>query len=271
MKTHSSTSFDMEDSSRHLMGNSPSATPRSEEHERAEATAEARVRAIKCLMAEFIGTFMLCSTISYAAGQQNMFQDNTPLAIGMTLLTQVFAFGHVSGAHFNPAITLAVYIRGKIEGCLAIWYVIVQVIAAFLAGLLAQAVMKDAGMSAGYPSPHMKVGWGTVFVVEMIYTFALASVVLNVATTKAQENNSFFGLAIGATIIAAVASGGALSGGAFNPAVGTGLPLAHGDAKWVWVYWVAPCTGSILAAVVFRITAHPSEFETNDTTGTRCC
>ena len=122
----------------------------------------------------------------------------------------------------------------------------------------------DMMCASGYPSVNPHVNSGLAVLTELLYTFALASVVLNVATTKAQENNSFFGLAIGFTITAAAIAAGPISGGAFNPAVGTALPAVHGVANDIWVYWLGPMAGGALAGAVFRLTARPEEFENKD-------
>ena len=221
----------------------------------------------KKLSSEFIGTFFLCFSIALSAGHG---ADLAPLAIGATLMVMIFALGHVSGAHFNPAVTVAVGIRGKIAWSEAIFYIIAQLIGAFVAGGVAYGVLNDfetcfAGKipckEGGYPSKPDDVGAGFALVVEAIWTFALVTVVLNTATTKAQENNSFFGLAIGLTVFAGAVSAGKISGGAFNPAVGTGLPAVHGIGKDIWIYWLGPMTGACSAALVFNhITADPTEF-----------
>jgi aquaporin Z len=218
----------------------------------------------QCL-AEFMGTFTLCSTVALAAGQGKNLMAVAGLAIGIVLATQVFAFGHVSGAHFNPAVTLAVLLRGKIDVVSALFYTMTQLIASFSAGGAIKAIVNDADdhsvIMSGFPNPHPNVSWESVLFIEFFFTMVLCSVVLNVATTKAQEGNSFFGLAIGFVIAGAAMSGGGISGGAYNPAVGTGLPLVYGEGSWVWAYWVGPCLGAAAAAGLFRITADASEFE----------
>ena len=229
------------------------------------------MRLTRVLLAEFIGTYFLCSTIALAAGQAQLL---APLAIGAVLMAMVFAFGHVSGAHFNPAVTLAVLLRGgnKISVGDAAMYWVAQLCGAFAAAGVQQAGLglpcmnpKDtAGMAhdaavmascgSGYPMRNPKYSVGFAVITELTYTFALASVVLHVATTKAQDGNSFFGLAIGFTVCAAAVAAGGVSGGAFNPAVGTALPAVHGHAKDIWIYWVGPLVGAALAGLVFRVT-----------------
>jgi len=110
------------------------------------------------------------------------------------------------------------------------------------------------------PAPGTGVHSLRALTVEFLYTFALVSVMLNCATTKSQNANSFFGLAIGFTVAAGAWSVGAISGAAFNPAVATG-PLIidssighHHNGKYIWIYWLGPLLGSCVAAILFRVT-----------------
>jgi aquaporin Z len=224
---------------------------------------------IKSCVCEAIGTFFLCTTIALVAGQEGgtaitSFASDAPLAplaIGLTLMVMIYSFGHISGAHFNPAVTLGVFLRGKIDAHLAWFYVLSQVVGSFIAGAVTSAVANDAGFKCGYPSVNPSITTFTAIILEAIYTFALVIVVLNSATTKKQSGNSFFGLAIGMTVASAAWSVGALSGGAFNPAVGTGLPVMSGDYDDVWIYWVGPCLGAFCAANMFKFTVDASELD----------
>ena len=175
-------------------------------------------------------------------------------------MVMIYALGHVSGAHFNPAVTLAVFVRGggKIDLGSAAVYVLSQLAGGFVGGATVAFVPLSA--TPGYPAPGLGTSSAAALVVEVLYTFALCTVVLNVATTKAQENNSFFGLAIGATVCASAFAGGGISGGAFNPAVGTALPFIAGELGSIWLYWVGPLTGGALAGALFHVTASADEF-----------
>jgi aquaporin Z len=189
---------------------------------------------------EFIGTFFLVLVVALTGN---------PAAIGVTLTVMVFAGGHISGAHYNPAVTLAVLMRGKVSSQDAIIYMVVQVIAAIVAALLAKWYMGDMGAATMDLSGKIV----KAFLGELIGTFALAYVVLNVATSKGTTGNSFYGLAIGLTVFAMASTFGSVSGGAFNPAVAVGATVVKAFAfKNIWIYLVACFGGAFLAALVFN-------------------
>jgi aquaporin Z len=183
-----------------------------------------------------------------------------PLAIGFILMVMIYMGGHISGAHYNPAVTFGVVLRGHMEITKALLYWVAQLCGGISAALMAWAVT-DADVDL---APGTNYHTGSAFLVEVAYTFALVSVVLNVATTKAQHNNMFFGIAIGFTVSSGAYSVGGVSGACFNPAVGTGVLIAHtaagGSPTYLWLYWIAPLLGAALAALVFRIT-NLKEFE----------
>jgi aquaporin Z len=202
---------------------------------------------MKKYLTEFIGTFFLVLVVSLTAG--NPFG---PIAIGSVLMVMVYAGGHISGGLYNPAVTLAILYRRKIELKEAIIYWIVQIAGGCLAGFVALHLSGIAPAIA--PSAGRTNFQATL--TEVIFTFALAYVVLNVATHSKTQGNSYFGLAIGFTILVAAFAGGPISGGAFNPAVGTGITFAHalwGGGSWehLWIYLVGPIVGGGLAGVVF--------------------
>ena len=189
---------------------------------------------------EFIGTFFLVLVVALTGNA---------LAIGATLMVMIFAGGHISGAHYNPAVTLAVWIRGKVTAQDAIAYMAVQIIAAIVAALIAKWYMGDMGVATMDLSGKVL----KVFLGELIGTFALAYVVLNVATSKGTTGNSFYGLAIGFTVFAMATAFGSISGGAFNPAVATGATVVGAFAlKNIWIYLIACFGGGFLAALVFN-------------------
>jgi aquaporin Z len=199
---------------------------------------------------ELVGTYFLVLTVGLTSLSQSPF---APLAIGSALMIMVYMGGHVSGAHYNPAVTLAVWMRGKLPTGEVAAYWIAQLIGAVLAAL---TVLYLTGKTFA-AAPGADVTWARALAVEAIFTFALALVVLNSATARQTEKNSFYGLAIGFTIVVAAFAGGAISGGAFNPAVGIGpmlidTLLGHGTLGNAWLYIVGPFAGAILAALFFR-------------------
>jgi aquaporin Z len=206
---------------------------------------------MKKLVTEFIGTFFLVLTIALTATQDVAL---APLAIGASLMVMVYLGGHISGAHYNPAVSLAVLLRGKLSAPELLRYWVAQLLGATTAALVAYVIL---GRSMA-PAPGDGVSGSAALLTELLYTFALALVVLNVATSAKTQGNSYYGLAIGFTITAAALAGGGVSGGAFNPAVGTGPTIVHalvagGSWSHLWLYWVGPLVGGALAASVFRL------------------
>jgi aquaporin Z len=196
--------------------------------------------------AEFVGTFFLVFTVCCTVLAK---APLAPLAIGAVLATMIFAAGHVSGGHLNPAVTLAVFLRGRLAVRDVAPYMGAQVIGGIAAALVARFVVDAKPEAFSVSGRHLVAA----FIVELLFTFALAYVVLNVATSKDHPNNSFYGLAIGFTVLAGAVAVGGISGGAFNPAVGIGVCLA-GLASWsmLWVYLVATLAGGAAAAAAFR-------------------
>jgi aquaporin Z len=198
-------------------------------------------------LVEFIGAFFLVFTIGMTVLEPGGAGAMAPVAIASVLMVMVYAGGHVSGAHYNPAVTLAVFIRGKISAVDAVPYVVVQLIGAAAAAALVPVVKGAPTVAA--------MGFATVpaLVAEFLFTFALCYVVLNVATAKANAGNSYFGVAIGFTVLAGAYAVGSVSGGAFNPAVVLGLGMM-GLAKWadLWIHLVGELAGAAAAALVFR-------------------
>jgi aquaporin Z len=196
---------------------------------------------------EFIGTFFLAFAVGMAALSGSAF---TPLAAGATLMVMVYAGGHISGGHYNPAVTLAALVRGRIGIRDAVGYWIVQAVAGVVAGALARALVNPATVKTLTLTGHTEAA---AAVAELLITFALCYVVLNVATSKDQPNNGFFGLAIGFTVAAGAFAVGGLSGGVFNPAVALGGATA-GLFAWstIWVYLLVELGAGVAAGLAFR-------------------
>jgi aquaporin Z len=197
---------------------------------------------------EFIGTFALVFTVGMAVFKAGSL---APLAIGAVLMVFVYAGGHISGAHYNPAVTLGVFLRGKMPASDVLPYWASQLIAALVAAWLARFIANPPPFKAqSLAGAH---GIFAALLAEFIFTFALVYVVLNVATSKDQPNNHFFGLAIGFTVAAGAFAVGSVSGGAFNPAVAFGATVM-GLFSWqnIWIYLIANLLGAAVAALVFR-------------------
>ena len=197
-------------------------------------------------IAEFIGTFFLvltigCTVIGNGAGAL------APLAIGSALMVMIFAGGHVSGGHFNPAVTLGVWLRGKCEAKDVAPYMIFQIVGAVLAAFAVKFLKGGTAVTPLQPAS------APALLAEFLFTFALVYVVLNAATAKGTSGNSFYGLAIGFTVLVGAFSVGNISGGAFNPAVAVGISVM-GLSSWsnIWIYLVADFVGGAVAAAAFK-------------------
>lgn len=206
---------------------------------------------MRAYLTETIGTFFLVLTVGLTVlGGSPL----APLAIGCSLMIMVYMGGHISGGHYNPAVTLAVALRGKLPMKQLVPYWVAQLVGAILASLVTLMVMNKAFA----PMPGEGVTKIESLVIEFLFTFALCLVVLQTATSAKTQGNSYYGLAIGFTIVVAAFAGGGISGGAFNPAVGTGPILvsvlfAQGWFGNLWLYLVGPLLGGAAAALVFRL------------------
>mgnify|MGYP002840658426 CR=1 FL=1 len=206
---------------------------------------------MKNYITEFIGTFFLVLTIGLTGD---------PLAIGVMLMVMVYMGGHISGAHYNPAVSIAMILRGLLTTKEAINYILSQLAGAFLAAIFVQWV-GGAVMEVG---PSNTASVLQILSVEAIFTFALVLVILNVATNPKTEGNSYYGLAIGFTIMAGAFAGGGISGGVYNPAVGTGpilVDVIMGEGNTIsnfWYYLVGPIVGAVTAAYVYKLTTDKS-------------
>jgi aquaporin Z len=200
------------------------------------------------LVAEAIGTFFLVFTVGQTVMKPNDAGDLAPLAIGSALMVMVYATGHFSGGHLNPAVTLGVTLRGKMTWPEALPYWVAQVVGAVVAALLV-IYLKGARATPGASGYDI----GQKLLAEFLFTFALVFVVLNAATAKGTASNSFYGLAIGFTVMVGAFAVGPVSGGAFNPAVGVGLTvMGLADVTGLIIYLVADFAGGAVAALVFN-------------------
>jgi len=235
-----------------------------------DSTIFERANAGKAFIVEFIGTFFLVSAVFFA-GQFGA------IGVGLMLISQIFMGGHLSGAHYNPAVTIGVICSGreKITIKRAVAYIIIQVFASIVSaffcwglnvGVTPLAYANGTTLYSPIIAPHG--AWWQAFAAETVFTFGLVNVVLTVGTSSELQGNPYFGVAIGLVVAASGVAVGAISGGVFNPAVGTGPlivntceQMSFDGLKWIWLYWTAPILGGIIAAAVFRITHHHSDYK----------
>jgi aquaporin Z len=198
---------------------------------------------------EFIGTFFVVLTMMMVL--HNGSQSFAPIAIGAILVAVTYAGRHISGAHFNPAVTLAIFIRKKITLNDGVAYMLAQIIAAIFASYTSVMLLDNVANAAAFKAFQMTNQIGPL-VAEFLGTFVLVYVFLSVASDTVNEGNSFFGLAIGLTMMAITFALGSVSGGSFNPAVAIGLS-ANRVLDWLnlWVYLAGSLGGAAVAAIIF--------------------
>jgi len=207
---------------------------------------------MKKMLVEFIGTFFLVLAVC---------TTQNPIAIGLMLMAMVYMGGHISGGHYNPAVSLAVWVRGK----LSFMHLLLYWISQLLGGICASLVFQFVVGKYFFPSPSMDASIYQAMTVEALFTFVLCSVVLAVATCDSLNGNFIYGLAIGLSLVS-IAFAGGISGGAYNPAVGLGpiigdlitggtfadlcaIPATH----CMMIYSAGPLLGGLVAGVVYKI------------------
>ena len=199
------------------------------------------------LIAEFIGTFFLALTICTAAVHGSA-GDYAPFAIAATLMVMIYAVGHISGAHFNPAVTVAVWLRGACEKSDVVPYISVQALAGVLAAIVSQEILlaKTSVTAIGMDATN-------ALAAEFLYTFALVYVILNVATSDATQGNGYYGAAISFVVLAGALTVGGISLGSFNPAV-SGALLVSGaiELSDLWIHLVPQFLAGVLAVQAFN-------------------
>ncbi|WP_372367653.1 MIP/aquaporin family protein [Candidatus Uabimicrobium sp. HlEnr_7] len=200
---------------------------------------------MKSYIMEFIGTMFLVLAIGLT-------QD--PLAIGIMLTAIIYAGGHISGAHYNPAITIAIWMRGKLATKYVAGYILMQILGAFVAAALCYYMAEKTFV----PNLGEGITVSQAIIAEIIFTFLLAMVILNVATSSKLEGNYIYGLAIGFTVTASAFCVGGISGAVLNPAVGLSFVLVGKiinsgiSIEQLYIYLTAPFVGGILAFLAFR-------------------
>lgn len=200
---------------------------------------------MKKLFIEFFGTYFLVLIIGLSSGN--------PIAVGFGLMVLVYTGAHISGAHYNPAVTLALFLQKEISALDSVKYVISQIVGSTLAAL--SIYLMNTSMQV---QPVLGDSVYPIFFSEIIFTFLLVFVILNVATHPNLKGNSFYGIAIGLTVMTGIFSVGPISGAVFNPAVSLGpsiidLITSEGVSHYfTWYYIVFPLIGSILAVLGFK-------------------
>ncbi len=200
------------------------------------------------LTTEFIGTFFLSLTICTAAVYGSA-GEYAPFGIAATLMVMIYAGGHISGAHYNPAVTVSIYLRGACEKEEVLPYIASQVIAAVSAAIVVENLLRPNEVVTGF-----ELGTDAI-VAELLFTFALAYVILNVATTESTSGNGYFGAAIALVVLAGAITVGSISLASFNPAVTSALivsgKLTLADS---WMHFVPQFVGAVLATYVYKST-----------------
>lgn len=197
---------------------------------------------------EFIGTFFLMFTVGVVVSD-NCIGNFAPLAVGLVLTAMVFAGGHISGAHYNPAVTISFWLEGRFSSADIVPYIISQVAGATVAAFLVLFMAENKSVEI------IQVDTLKAFIAETIFTFALVFVILNVAISRGTSGNSFYGLAIGFIVAAGIFSVGKISGAIFNPAVAVGITtVGISELSSIWIYFISNITGAVLATTMFKLT-----------------
>jgi len=209
----------------------------------------------QALVAEFVGTFFLVfagtGAIVIDAITRSVTHVGVALVFGLVVTALVYALGHISGAHFNPAVTIGFWSAGEFQGFRVPWYIVAQLLGAIAASSAMRLMFGPiAGLGATLPNGATS----TSFWLELLMTSLLVLVVLGSAV-HGRAIKSFAGIAIGSTIALDALFGGPISGASMNPARSLGPALVAGIWHAQWIYVVAPIAGSILAVVVYKLIA----------------
>ena len=207
-------------------------------------------------LAETIGTFGLIffgvGAIMQQQATQSLGTTGIAVAHGLAILIGVYAFGHISGGHFNPAVSFGMWVTRRIDLPKMLSYWVAQLLGATLAAFLVSHIYQGGPVDThlGTPAVDPTIGPRMGFLIEAILTFFLVITVFGVAIDS-RASTSFAGLAIGFAIIADILMGGALTGAAMNPARAFGPALASGYWQDQWVYWAGPLLGGGVAAILY--------------------
>lgn len=206
----------------------------------------------KKLLAEFIGTFFLIFAGTGAIVVDSITNQLSHLGVcitfGLTVMVLIYAFGHISGAHFNPAVTISFLILGEVNKKEAFYYIITQFIAAICASSSLFIIFGNvANLGATLPAHS----WQQGVILEFILTFILMMVILASAIHR-KSNKTFAGIAIGGTVGLEALFGGPISGASMNPARSLGPALVSGSFEHLWIYLIITTLGAIVATYLYR-------------------
>jgi aquaporin TIP len=211
-------------------------------------------------IAEFIGTFALMFIGGGAIINGNATLVGVALAHGLTIAAFGSAFGAVSGGHFNPAVTLAMLVTGRIDVPKGLGYIVVQCLGAIVAAFLLTITFPPDQVAAaklGTPLLAGNVTIGGAVIAEAVTTFALVSVIMGTAVdARAPKLGA---LLIGLTVTLDILCIGPLTGAAMNPARSIGPALVSGNLENFWVYWIGPMIGAVAAAALYDAVMHKRE------------
>ena len=210
------------------------------------------------LVAEALGTFALVfagtgAIVTNELSQGAVTHVGVALTFGLVVMAMIYAVGDISGAHFNPAVTLGFWLARRLPGSDVLPYIVSQLVGALAASLLVRALF-GGGANLGATLPAGGV-WQSFFL-EIVLTLLLMFTILNVAT-GAKEKGVTAGLAIGAVVGLAALFAGPISGASMNPARSLGPALVSGQVQFLWLYLLAPSVGSGLAVVACRCSRGP--------------
>ena len=208
----------------------------------------------RAYLAELLGTFLffaigLSSVQAVGAlGAAAPLLVVVPLAFGLGLLAAIFAFGHISGGHFNPAVTIAMVVDGRTTTTDAVGYIVAQVIGAIGAAALVLVLWSQAAVAGTITAP----GSGFTDIQALILETVLTAIFLLVILSSTKHASTHAALAIPLTLVAIHLAAVPFTGASVNPARSIGPALIGGDLSKLWIYLVAPILGAIIGALVYR-------------------
>jgi len=225
----------------------------------------------KQCLAEFIGTFALvfagcASVIIHQNNPEALPSVAIPFVFGGIVSVMIYALGHISGAHFNPAVTIAFSISRHFPKKRVIFYIIAQVLGAFLASFIHSIIF--AKYSHNFGATTYTLGVSSSLFIEIILTFFLMLVIISVATDTRAEGQ-MAGLAIGSTVAVCALFGGPLTGASMNPARSLSPNVFSGDISILWLYFIGPIIGAAIASILYEYIMCFNTEENQNASG--CC